>query len=79
MNTKTQLSSVLSCKQLSDPLFNSVEASAYIGITASTLSVWRCVGRYEIPYIKVGRLVKYRKSALDAFLKSRTHGTEVSL
>ncbi|MXS84172.1 DNA-binding protein, partial [Nitrosomonas oligotropha] len=30
-----------------------------------------------IPYIKVGRLVRYRKSALDAFLDLRTHGEEV--
>jgi excisionase family DNA binding protein len=58
----------------SDPLFTSLEAALYIGVTEKTLAVWRCVGRYNIPFIKVGRLVKYRKSALDAFLDSRTHG-----
>ena len=60
--------------QASDPLYDPAEAAEYIGVKESTLSVWRCVGRYGIEYIKVGRLVKYRKSALDAFLQRRTHG-----
>lgn len=55
-----------------DPLFSPSEAAAYIGVTEGTLSVWRCNKRYDIPYIKVGRLVKYRKSALDDWLISRT-------
>lgn len=57
-----------------DPLFTSPEAALYLGISENTLSVWRCVGRYNIEYIKVGRLVRYRKSALDAFLQRRTRG-----
>lgn len=61
-----------------DPLFKPTEAAEYIGVTEKTLSVWRCVGRYSIPFIKVGRLVKYRKSALDAFLDRRTHDGEVA-
>lgn len=60
-----------------DPLFTPKEAAEYLGVSNDTLSVWRCVGRYDIPFIKVGRLVKYRKSSLDAFLARRTHGAEV--
>jgi excisionase family DNA binding protein len=75
MRTHSALSAVLKA-QCNDPLFSPPEAAAYIGVTENTLSVWRCVGRYNIPYIKVGRLVKYRKSALDAFLDSRTQGGE---
>ena len=62
--------------QSTDSLFTTQEAAEYIGVSVDTLSVWRCVGRYNIPYIKVGKLVKYRKSALDTFLDSRTHGGE---
>lgn len=58
--------------QGSDPLYDTAEAAEYIGVKENTLTVWRCVGRYDIEYIKVGRLVKYRKSALDAFLERRT-------
>lgn len=47
-------------------------AAAYIGVTARTLEVWRCTKRHNITYIKVGRLVKYRQAALDAFLAANT-------
>lgn len=61
----------------SDPLLTPKEASEYLGVSNDTLSVWRCLGRYNVPFIKVGRLVKYRKSALDSFLDRRTRGGEV--
>jgi excisionase family DNA binding protein len=48
------------------------EAAEYLGITESTLSVWACVKRYRLPYVKVGRLVKYRRADLDAFIAQRT-------
>lgn len=60
--------------QPTDPLLTPPEAAVYLGVTENTLSVWRCVGRYNIQFVKVGRLVKYRKSALDAFLDRRTYG-----
>ncbi len=57
-----------------DSLMTTTEAANYLGVAPETLNVWRCVKRYDIPYIKVGRLVKYRKSALDTFLEQRTQG-----
>ena len=62
--------------QSTDPLLNPVEAAEYLGVSRDTLAIWRCVGRYNIQFVKVGRLVKYRKSALDAFLDRRTIGGE---
>lgn len=59
-----------------DPLHSNESAANYLEISPGTLDVWRSTKRYAIPYIKVGRLVKYRQSALDAFLESRTHGEE---
>lgn len=55
-----------------DPLLTAEQAAEYIGVTRATLSVWRCTKRYNLAYIKVGRLVRYRKSGCDAFLQSRT-------
>lgn len=75
MNAERALSRVIK-NQSSDPLLTPSEAAAYIGVTENTLSVWRCVGRYNIQFVKVGRLVKYRKSALDDFLDRRTIGGE---
>lgn len=76
MHSRSAVSAILKY-QSTDPLFTPSEAAEYIGVTENTLSVWRCVGRYDIQFIKVGRLVKYRKSALDAFLERRTRGGEV--
>jgi len=75
MQTQSAISAVIK-NQTEDPLLPPPEAAEYLGVTVRTLSVWRCVGRYNIPFIKVGRLVKYRKSALDAFLDRRTIGGE---
>ena len=47
------------------------EAAAYLGISEGTLSVWACTGRYQVPYLKVGRSVKYRQADLDRWLESR--------
>lgn len=48
------------------------EAAAYLGVEVSTLAMWRSTKRYPLPYVKVGRLVQYRKTHLDAFLAART-------
>ena len=48
------------------------EAAAYLGLNENTLAVWKLTGRYALPVIKVGRLTKYRRSDLDAFLEENT-------
>jgi excisionase family DNA binding protein len=50
------------------------EAAAYLGVTPETLAVWHCTRRYPIPVVKIGKLAKYRKSDLDAFIESRVIG-----
>jgi excisionase family DNA binding protein len=55
-------------------LLNVEQAAFFIGVTSHTLDVWRCTKRHSIPYLKVGRLVKYRKSDLESWLTSRTIG-----
>lgn len=57
---------------MTERLLNTEEASQYLGVTRDTLAVWRTTRRYELPYIKVGRLVKYRLSDLDNWLNQRT-------
>jgi len=71
MKAQSAVATILK-NQLTDHLLTPPEAAAYIGVTENTLSVWRCVGRYAIPFIKVGRLVRYRRSDLEAWLESRT-------
>lgn len=57
-------------------LLTTAEAAEYLGTTVGTMEVWRCSKRYAIPYIKVGRLVKYRRSDLEQWLQSRTVSCE---
>ncbi len=47
-------------------------AAEVLGVKPATLAVWRSLGRYNLPYLKVGRLVKYRVSDLAEFLAHRT-------
>ena len=58
---------------LSEDLLNEVSAATLLGVTPGTLSVWRCTGRYNLPFIKIGRKVRYRRSDLIAWLNTRTH------
>lgn len=57
---------------MTERLLNTEEASQYLGVTRDTLAIWRTTRRYELPYIKVGRLVKYRLTDLDEWLNNRT-------
>ncbi len=48
------------------------QAADALGVKPTTLAVWRSTGRYNLPFLKVGRLVKYRLSDLAEFLVRRT-------
>ncbi|MCP4475597.1 MAG: helix-turn-helix domain-containing protein [Gammaproteobacteria bacterium] len=48
------------------------EVAKIMGTKVSTLSVWRSTGRYQnLPFIKVGRLVRYRVEDVENFLNDR--------
>lgn len=53
-------------------LISRTEAAEYLGIKPQTLAVWATTKRYNLPYVKVGRLVKYSRESLDGFIASRT-------
>ena len=41
-----------------------------LGMTLHTLAVWRCTKRVALPYVKVGRSVRYRAADVEAFISS---------
>lgn len=55
-----------------DPLLTQEQAAEVLGVKPGTLEVWRCTKRYGLAYVKVGRNVRYRRSALDTFVAART-------
>jgi len=56
-------------------LLDERQAAAKLDVTPGTLSVWRSTGRYALPFIKVGRKVRYRLTDLDKWLDQRTRET----
>ena len=51
----------------SDPRLNNAGAAKYIGVKPGTLNQWRTMGKGPV-FLRVGRFVRYRLSALDAWL-----------
>jgi hypothetical protein len=56
-------------------LVDEKEAARILDNSPGTLSVWRSTGRYNLPFIKVGRNVRYRRADLIAWLEKRTRQT----
>ncbi len=56
-------------------LLDDKAAATILDVSPGTLSVWRSTGRYALPFLKVGRKVRYRRADLIAWLDSRTRAT----
>ena len=55
-----------------DPLLTRQQAAEFLGVNVRTLANWACNGKVNLPFVKVGHLVKYRLSALEQFLEENT-------
>ncbi|MFA7281083.1 MAG: helix-turn-helix domain-containing protein [Sterolibacterium sp.] len=55
-----------------DHLFSRKEAARYLGISPKTLAAWASTGRFKIAIVRIGRLIKHRRSVLDEFISERT-------
>lgn len=52
-----------------DRLLSRKDAAKVLGVTEGTLAVWACTKRYNLPMVKIGRLVKYRYQDLLNFIE----------
>ena len=57
--------------QASKELLDDKAAAAVLDVTPGTLSVWRSTGRYSLPFVKVGRNVRYRRADMLGWLDQR--------
>lgn len=55
------------------PLLTEDEAAYVLDLEPESLAVFRSTGRHQIPFIKIGRNVRYRRLDLETWLISRTH------
>lgn len=58
-----------------EPLLDPDQVAEILGVSTKTLNVWRCTGRYNLPFVKVGSRVRYRRADVEAFLERRTRST----
>lgn len=67
------MATLMEKKALTKEEMRDTEAAAeFLTIQPQTLRCWRANKRYGLPYVKVGRLVRYRLSDLEAFVERRT-------
>ena len=52
-------------------LLDDKHAAAALATTPGTLCTWRSTGRHNLPYVKVGRRVRYRVGDLLDWLEQR--------
>ena len=57
--------------EITRDLLSEQEAAQILDTAPGTLSVWRSTGCYNLPFVKVGRKVRYRRSDLVAWLDAR--------
>lgn len=63
--------SITNSKLLSNKiqLVNRKTAAALLGVKVNTLVTWAMYKRYNLPFIKIGKSVRYRLSDIEAFLE----------
>lgn len=49
------------------------EAAEYLGVKEGTLAIWLCTKRYNLPYYKIGRNVRYKIKDLENFVEVNKH------
>jgi len=60
---------------LDEELLTRREAAHFLKVETATLAAWASRGTPKLPFIKVGRLPRYRKSDLEKFLVDNTRTT----
>ncbi|GAB1425892.1 hypothetical protein MASR2M16_31260 [Thauera terpenica] len=50
-------------------------AAVMLDLSPGTLSVWRSTGRYNLPFLKIGRNVRYRRADLQMWLEARVRAS----
>jgi excisionase family DNA binding protein len=56
-----------------DTLLTPEQVAEQLNVSVGTLAVWRSNGTCQIPYIKIGRCVRYKLAEIEAFLVEHTH------
>lgn len=64
----------VSVPSVSCPTLGAKDSAVYVGVREQTLASWRCNHPDRLPFIRVGRVIRYRIETLDRFLAANTVG-----
>ena len=60
---------------MSETLLTRAECASYLRLKSQTLAAWACRHQNALPYVKIGRLIRYRLEDVQAFLRAQTVNT----
>ena len=52
----------------SNDLVSPQETADHLGLKVGTLAIWRCLKKTELPWVKVGRKIKYRPCDVQSYI-----------
>lgn len=55
-------------------LMTTSQVAKRLGVEEETLINWRYKGRTDLPFVRVGRLVRYRPEDVEQFIERNTEG-----
>ena len=56
-----------------EALLTEEQAAERLGVSPGTLRVWRCKGRYGLPYVRLGaKSIRYRPEDVEQFIEDQT-------
>lgn len=58
-----------------EKLWTTEQAGEFLNIPAATLIKWRSTGANNLPYVKIGHAVRYRRQDLDRWLDAHLKET----
>ncbi len=51
-------------------LLTSSQVSKMLNVHMETLRIWRLIQKDKLPYIRIGRLIRYKKSDVEALIQN---------
>ena len=57
---------------LTNSLLTTEQAAQFLNIKPRTLVVWRHEGRSELPFVRLGRAVRYRSQDIKIYIERNT-------
>lgn len=56
-------------------LLDTKSEAQLLDVSPHTLDVWRATNRYPLPFVRIGRNIRYRISDLSAFIEGNISNT----